>query len=302
MEHYFVLNTLSFPAEDAKTAKKLLTNAVYGMLKVGIDNDRYALFSDTPPSLSKFELAPQYSYADFLDELKAEEELDLHSALLEIEDKSPALEFLEEDVFTKIANESFYFPETPYTGSIDIIALAWHLDAALLSIASSEKWQKNQIEFSIYSNEKLYVAPSFLNNISCIEHGIELGKNLRDEGRSLEDRFSSCKFSEQFLQWECDLPADLRRRIGAKFVLADAKNFQGGEPLFKTLTDAEGIRELRFSAVQGGAVRILFNLLASGKPAILTGFVKKSDDEGYKEAISAAKDILSAIKKDALQS
>ena len=82
---------------------------------------------------------------------------------------------------------------------------------------------------------------------------------------------------------------DLKARIYDKLLLADMKKFQGGKPLFDTLNDADGLREMRFSAVQGGAVRILFGALSGQKYGILVGFIKKSDDEGYTSAIKLAK-------------
>lgn len=296
MDHYFVLNALSFPAEDAETATRLLIDAARGMLHVGTDDDRFALYADVTPSLSSFVLAPNFLYGDFMNELGLRGEQDLQLALLEIEDKSPAFEFLTDEDLEELACECYYFPDAPYTGSIDIIALAWHLDAALLSIATSDRWINDQVEFAKYIEGSTNNAPSYLNNISCRAHGERLGATLRDEGQSLSVRFPGCQFSDQFLQWESDLPADLRRRVGAKFAIADAKEFQGGEPLFKTLKDADGIRELRFSAVQGGAVRILFGQLPDGNQAILVGLVKKSDSEGYSEAIPAAKKLLRDMK------
>lgn len=239
MDHNFVLNTLSFPAGDAATATSLLIDAARGMLQVGIGDDRYALYADVTPSLSGLVLAPDFSYGDFLNELARRGEEDLQLALLEIEDKSPALDFLTGDELEELARECFYFPDEPYNGSIDIIALAWHIDAALLSIATSDRWLNGQIEFSNFVDGKANTAPSYLNNVSCRTHGVELGTTFRDEGRPLSMRFPACRFSEQFLQWESDLPADLRRRVGAKFALADGKHFQGGEPLFKTLKDAD---------------------------------------------------------------
>ncbi|WP_199155783.1 type II toxin-antitoxin system RelE/ParE family toxin [Chromobacterium sp. ASV23] len=296
MDHYFVLNKLSFPAGSKEAATGLLIDAARGMLQVGIGDDRYALYADVTASLSQFVLAPGFSYGDFLEELTHKGEQDLQLALLEIEDKSPALDFLTSDEIDKLASECFYFPDAPYDGSVDTIALAWHLDAALLSIATSDRWLNGQIEFLNYVEGKTNTEPSFLNNVSCRAHGVELGTTLRNEGLSLSMRFPECRFSAPFLEWERDLPADLRRRVGAKFALANAKQFQGGEPLFKTLKDAEGMRELRFSAVQGGAVRIIFSQLADRKQAILIGFVKKSDSEGYSEAIPAAKELLNDMR------
>lgn len=297
MDHIFVLNTLSFPAGDAATATGLLIDAMRGMLHVGTNDDRYALYADVTPSLSGFEVAPGFSYSDFLDELERQGEQDLQVALLEIGDKSPALEFLTGDEITDLANECYYFPDTPYSGSIDIIALAWHLDAILLSIATSDTWRSDQVEFAKYVEGITNAAPSYLNNVSCRAHGVKLGEALRGEVQSLAERFPACRFSDPFLEWEKGLSGDLRRRVGAKLALADAKQFQGGEPLFDTLKDADGIREMRFSAVQGGAVRILFSPLSGGQQAILVGFVKKSNNEGYPEAIPTAKKLLNAMEQ-----
>ena len=60
--------------------------------------------------------------------------------------------------------------------------------------------------------------------------------------------------------------------------------------MFKTLINADGIREIRFDAYPGGAIRILFKKIGE-KQAILTGFIKKRRDEGYKQDIAVAKEL-----------
>lgn len=295
MDHIFVLNTLSFPATDAANATDLFIDAARGMLHVGANDDRYALYADVTPSLSGFILAPDFSYNDFLDELGRQGEQDLLVALLEISDKSPALDFLTDNEIDELARDCYYFPGDPYNGSIDMIALAWQLDAILLSIATADRWRNNQVEFAKYVEGSPATDTSFLNNVSCLAHGKKLGEVFSGKERSLIEQFPACRFSEPFLQWERELPADLRRRVSAKFALANARQFQGGEPLFKTLNDADGIREMRFSAVQGGAVRILLSRLPNDRQAILVGFVKKSNSEGYSEAIPTARDLLNEM-------
>lgn len=292
MDHIFVLNLLSFPAQDAASATELLTDAARGMLWVGKENDRYALYADLEAPLSEFALAPDFSYQEFLDYLGSNGEQDLQLALWEIVDKSPALDYLTSDEIDELAGDSYYFPDAPYAGSIDTIALAWHLDATLLSIATSGRWRNSHVEFVKYVEGSANTAPSYLNNVSCLAHGAELHTLLWSEDQSLSVRFPECRFTEPFLQWEEELPKDLRRRVGAKLALAEARQFQGGEPLFKTLNDADGIREMRFSAVQGGAVRILLSQRPDGHQAILIGFIKKRNREGYEQAIKAAKDLL----------
>lgn len=55
------------------------------------------------------------------------------------------------------------------------------------------------------------------------------------------------------------------------------------------------IREIRFSAYPGGAIRILFKAAGNTQQAILLGFIKKSDAEGYLQNISEAKVILDKL-------
>lgn len=294
MDHNFVFNTLSLPASDANVAYRLLLDTAKGMLAVGSGNDRYAIFSD---NLRSCEVAPNFTYSDFLSQLAEQNEIDLQLALLEIDDKTPMFDFISAGIFDEIASSAFYFPDEPYTTSIDILAVAWHLDATLFSIATAEKWRTTEIEFAEFVDGVPSTGTSHLRNISCEEHGNVLRHQYESESSlALNEMFPNCQFSDDFLGWHNTLPTDLYSRVNNKFALAEAKKFQGGKPLFETLTDADGLREMRFSAVQGGAVRILFGALPEKRQAILVGFIKKSNTEGYVEAISSAKKIWAEMK------
>lgn len=300
MDHNFVLNTLSLPATSAQIAFDLLLDSMKGLIAVGTPDDRRALYTDQQPDIGSCVIAPDTTWRDFLAQLDQIDEQDLQLALYEIEDKTPMLDFVSDEQFNKIASSAYYFPDEAYTGSIDILALAWELDATLLSIATAEKWHASEIAFAEFSIDKHSTAPSWLRNLSCREHGFALNKRLFALlNQSLKDTFASCEFSADFLEWVNGLAADLQTRIRIKLALAESKQFQGGKPLFDTLTgnDAAGLREIRFSAVQGGAVRILFDFLPVGKPAILVGWIKKSNSDGYPSAISLAKKLLGQMKK-----
>lgn len=293
MDHNFVFNKLSIPTANRNNAYNLLLGCVKGMIAVGSSDDRVAIYSD---DLHDCQIAPDYYYRDFISQLGDNHESDLQLALLEIDDKTPMLDFLSDDIVNEIASSTFYFPNEAYTGSIDILAIAWHLDATLLSIATTDIWQKNEVEFAKYSEGQPSSGSSYLRNISCKEHGDAIRQQyLAVAETPLEELFPMCIFSVDFLEWIRQLPKDVFNRIVDKMALADAKQFQGGEPLFNTLHDADGIREIRFSAVQGGAVRILFRALSENRSAILFGFIKKSDNEGYKDAINSAKANLKRI-------
>ncbi len=287
MEHNFVFNKLSLPAANRNDAYTLLLGSVKGILAVGSDDDRFAIYSD---DLHDCPIAPDYYYRDFISQLGERHEVDLQLALLEIDDKTPMLDSLSDDLVDEIASSAFFFPNEAYTGSIDILAFAWYLDATLLSIATTDKWRGNEIEFAKFSEGQPSTGSSYLRNISCEEHGNLIRQQYRFEAESpLEELFPRCLFTQDFLGWVHQLPKDVFNRVVNKVALADAKQFQGGEPLFNTLHNADGIREIRFSAVQGGAVRILFRVLSGNRAAILFGFIKKSDNEGYDEAINSAR-------------
>jgi hypothetical protein len=298
MDHNFVFNTLSLPAESSATAFTLLLDTMKGMLAVGTDDDRRALYSDQSLDLNSCIIAPDTTYANFLTQLGLIEEQDLQLALMEVDDKTPMVDFVTDEQFLEIASAAYYFPDEAYTGSIDILAMAWYLDATLLSVGTTAKWCANEVEFVEFASGKHVIAASFLRNISSFKHGCVLNQQYETIScKPIAETFLTCCFSANFLTWVDGLAADLQSRIRGKLALAEAKKFQGGKPLFDTLTgsDAKGLREMRFSAVQGGAVRILFDLLPTGKYAILVGFVKKSNSEGYEQAIKSALTLLKGM-------
>lgn len=294
MDHNFVLNKYSFPAADKSVGFELMLDAVNGMIAVVADNDRYSLISD---GFNTCKITSDYTYKDFLDEL-SESDPDLQIVLLECDDKSPALDILSTTQFDEVASTAYYFHDDAYSKSIDELAYAFIFDATLLSIATSDRWKKSEVLFSTYTENVTHSEPAYLRNISSKKHGTEL-RNCYEEAtvKTLSESFSECIFSEDFVNWDSNLQADLKKKVRSKLKLANDKKFQGGEPLFKTLVDADGIREIRFNAVQGGAVRILFDTLSDRKQAVLVGFTKKSDNDGYIEAIDRAKNLLKEIKK-----
>lgn len=300
MDHNFVFNTLSLPAPDANSAFSLMLDASKGMIAVGGGDDRYTLFADVDGGLLRAELAPNFTYGDFLDGLVEVGEQDLLATLLEIDDKTPMLEFIPAEKIEEIASVSFYFPDEPYEGSIDVLAVAWFLDAAMLSLGTEEKWRANEIQFAEYQAGVPQPGVSFLHNVSCEAHGRALRDCYSSNIEQTIDKLcGTCRFTQVFLDWNDSLPPDLRKRVRIKLQLAESKGFEGGKPLFDTLTNADGLREMRFGAVQGGAVRILFGALPNDSQAVLLGFVKKSNAEGYDVAVRTATRLWKEMKLDA---
>jgi hypothetical protein len=297
MNHNFVLNLLSFPAKNSEEGYALLYTSLKGMLAVGKGEDRFSLYCDRVSQLQEVVIANGYTFREFLESLSAKGEEDLLLALLEIDDKTPMLDHLSDEELEEIAGTSFYFPDEEYQGSVDILAVAWRADGTLLSIATERKWTLSEIAFAQYVGGKT-TGVCYVRNVSCHQHGLEINAQYGAiERTNLVELYPNCIFSAEFLEWHESLAADLKSRVAEKLSLAYRKNFQGGEPLFKTLDNAGGMREIRFSAVQGGAVRILFGALQKSKQAILVGFVKKSDNEGYTAAISKGSTLWDAIAK-----
>ncbi|QTA81068.1 Toxin-antitoxin system, toxin component, HigB-like [Desulfonema limicola] len=297
MEHAVCFNTLSFPALDRQSAYKLMLEACYGMLELNTGNDRFALyFDDRNKKIYECLLAEHYTYNDFLNDLETNQHIDLLYVLEEAEDKSPALEYLSSDEFDELASFQFYLPDAGFNEDMYILGIAWLIDGILLSLLTHERWGKTKTAIARWDDVENREDRYYINNISGIENGIEIFNTIKSLSElKLDNICPQCTFTEPFRAWFSELNENNQHRVYKKIQLAAQRYFSGGEPLFKTLESGDGIRELRFSAYPGGAIRILFAALPEDKKAILLGFIKKSDNEGYKENIDRAKSLLMNI-------
>lgn len=293
MDHLVCLNDNSFPANDIEHAYSLFTEAIYGLLELNTGNDRFILYVDRYDALRDFAISADFTFSDYLQELTARNEIDLLSFLTELEDKCPILDHLNEEVFDQASRYSFYIPDHPAPKNPDILSIAYFLDAILLSIDTSQQWQAHTIDIDRTSNGMYLNEQLALYNISNTEHGIYHFNRLTE--LKIEDSSDKCIFSEEFKSWFTQQSHENKARIYQKLELAHKKDFNGGEPLFSNLIDAFGMREIRFSAYPGGAIRILFKAAGDAQQAILVGFIKKSNTEGYVQNISEAKDILDRL-------
>src|SRR5699024_7745523 len=103
-----------------------MLEACYGMLELNTGNDRFSMYFDyMNKEIYEFLLAENYTYNDFLNELKANQLIDLLMVLEEAEDKSPALDHLSSDEFYELASFQFYLPDAAFDDVMDIIGIAW---------------------------------------------------------------------------------------------------------------------------------------------------------------------------------
>lgn len=298
MDHTLCLNTNSFPAESEQEATLLFDDALQGILELNTGNDRYTLYLDSHQSsgLDDFCLADGFTFKDYSDFLLNNQEMDLYLFLLELEDKSPALEYLEDELIDEICDTSFYMPNQPVLVYPDVLSLAYAIDATLLSINTSEQWSSSNVFIAKSGDGGRYINEQLsLNNISTIEHGKKLFEQFQHV--NLHDICKSTELASAFIGWYEDQSQENKIRIVEKYRLACERNFEGGEPLFKTLDS--GLREVRFSAYPGGATRLLFKRMTNGKQLVLLGFIKKSNLDGYAENIPKAISLFNELNSDA---
>ena len=164
----------------------------------------------------------------------------------------------------------------------------------MLSILTDDKWDDHKVKIARTIDGEFLDEELWLNNIARVEHG-----------QVIADLFSSIDLdaicgehfvTDYFKEWFGELTKENKRKVVDKLVLSCGLNFEGGKPLFDSLKNAKGVREMRLSAYSGGAIRILFKALGGGKQAVLTGFIKKDDAEGYNQEIKKANELHSEIE------
>lgn len=289
MELAVCINTNSFPASSINLGKKLLLDAISGVLELHSGETSRVLFyyDSNNESLFDLEIAPDYSYEEFLNGCQ---DADLQLFLYEVEDKSPALNTLTEEQFDEIAEYDLYIPNQSLDSQRDIYALAWVLDGYLLSLAADERWQQAKIRANQIGEEGRYTDEFVsLRNISSLAHGqYHVQENSKVNYVELVKPHT---ISAELQDWIGRQTKENRRVIVNKLKLAIERDFQGGEPLFKPLVNSNSLREIRFSAYSGGAIRIFFRHHVDDQYALLAGYIKHSDNEGYDKYIPLAEQI-----------
>lgn len=248
MDHTVCLNTNSFPADTPDHAFQLFNDSLQGLLRLNTGTDRYILYYDSPGSepLEQFKLAAQLSYADFKAKLLADGEHDLFLFLNELEDKSPAMDFLSDEIIDDLGNYSFYMPGCAIANNTDVFGLTWFLQAVMLSINTDEQWNKHKIAIARTNDGQFIDEKLSIPNIASSEHGQLLYNEFTHV--DINTICDKCILTNEFITWYEEQTDENRHRVIEKLRLSSDKDFQGGKPLFETLTDGDGLREIRFSA------------------------------------------------------
>ncbi|HGY3146747.1 TPA: type II toxin-antitoxin system RelE/ParE family toxin [Morganella morganii] len=293
MDHVICINQNSFPAINKTIGVELFDNAIQGVLQLQNNDDRFIFYLDSNEStLSDFEISKNFTYTDFINDC---EDPDISLFLSEVEDKSPALDSLSEEQIEEMSSYTFYIHNQPVDNFPDVYALTWILSGHLLSIKTHDRWGCSNIKISRTSDLGIYLPEEFsLKNISCPQHGAE--HNQETNSLDINQVIFPHKLTTNLSNWFLIQNSENKSRIIAKLQLACERNFQGSKPLFDTLTDGGGLREIRFSAYAGGAIRILFRHLKDNQHALLVGFIKHSDSEHYSKAIPLANELYQEIQ------
>src|SRR5690554_298459 len=245
MDLIFCINTNSFPAESQQSGIVLFDDAIQGVLALTADGQARCQFyydSNAEP-LSALELSKGFTFEDFLDA----SDPDLQLFLLEVEDKSPALDALTEDQIEEMAAYSFYQPGQAMDPLPDVYALAWITSGYLLSLATEPKWCNETVNICKADEQGRFVDDILLlKNVAQREHGRHHFDQLHSI--DLDVILSEHLTSGEFKEWFAKLDADNQKIVAEKLKLAVEKRFQGGKPLFDSLSNSEAVREIRCSA------------------------------------------------------
>ena len=289
------INSNSFPASSHQQGDELMLAALQGVLQLVEGNERVLFYYDSNEQpLLDLQLAQNYTYEDFRESCN---DVDLQAFLYEVEDKSPALDALTDAQFEEIAEYDLYIPDQPLDSHRDVYALAWILNGYLLSLATDERWSKPEVQATQQGEQGQYKDEFVtLKNISCINHGqYFFAANAKID---FAEVISPHSMSNELQEWISQQSKENQQIILNKLKLAVARSFQGGGPLFKSLITSGSLREIRFSAFSGGAIRILFSHYYDTNYLLLNGFIKHDDNEGYKQNIALAEEILTNFITD----
>ena len=179
MNDLFFLNDCSFPATDKVSAEKYMTAIYQGV--INLTQDSYPiLFCEN--DLSSLLLSNDYSYSDYRITIAASN-IDLAEFILNIEEKSPLIDFIDDTDLNEIIDSKVFIYETPFENSC--IKYSCIHDIILLSFPTSVFWKTNKLPYKIFSEKELQ-KDGLLRNI--FDDKIQSLKITAKKKFSLEDR------------------------------------------------------------------------------------------------------------------
>ncbi len=277
MDYPLFFNHLSTPARDPVEAYSLLFDTFQGVLCLNQGDDRFFLYFDGD-NIGHCTLATDFTFNDFKSSLKDNREVDLLAFIDEMEDKSPAFEYIEAEDFEKLSRFSIYIENRPYV-NMDIIGHAWLVGGTLISLSTEPFWSNHIILFNILVEGATRPDKCQVYNVACKGHSNLV---LLAMEKCLTDLCPLAIFTDEFIDWYNLLKKEDRTKTKDKVVYCYDNNFQLGRPTIDTL-DGSAFPNMKEIIVgnahaQNGKIRILFALDSKSRANIFVGFIKHSND------------------------
>ncbi len=180
MNDVFFLNDSSLPAPNKDSAIKYMTAIYQGI--INLSEDAYpVLFCDN--DLSTLKLSSDYLYSDYRLTV-AESNIDFAEFILNIEEKSPFVDFIDDVDINEIVDSKVYIYETPFENSC--IKYSCIHDIILLSFPTVDFWKTNGLPYKILSQKGIQ-QDGILRNI--FNENTESLRGIKTEKKfSLEDK------------------------------------------------------------------------------------------------------------------
>ncbi|MDR1787407.1 MAG: hypothetical protein LBR16_03030 [Treponema sp.] len=287
MNYEFCLNPLSLPVDTKEHANEYLTDIFRGIADLLSTGSSGVLYSDA--SLDKTFLAADWTYGNYKSELIYSQEHDLASFVLELDTRSPFLDYVNNEDFCCLTKYQMkMFGKTPLVSAEhDIIKFACLKNAVLVSLPTTALCQRESIPITLIDEAAQDSDEITLFNI------FNAGTTHipRDDWKnSLSDNIL---FSSTFDEWYCDLSAKNKLHVASLIKRADVSRFTGTTKQTKAIINSSNsIREWRGGCpdVGSGRIRILYKS-DKGRVFILFGFIKISPHD-YTAAVTRAETAL----------
>lgn len=293
MDHSLFFNHLSTPATSVSDAYTLLFQSFQGALSLNQNNDKYLLYYDGN-DLDSCQLADNYCFSDFKQELGDNGELDFLTFISELEDKSPFVEHITDEDLNVLLSNTIYIDGHPYAGNMDILGAACIESGIVLSLDTHTTWESHLLRIIFRENDATPPVSNTVFNISKIEHANEI---LDQYENSIEDACPSAIYTDNFLAWYDSLSKEDKLKVFDKLKLCCDHDFRLNYPYTLSIRDSDlsNLREIRVGKAhdQSGRIRVFFLVDTSQRANLLYGFIKYNND--YTEPINIAERLFSNI-------
>ena len=179
MNDIFFLNDSSLPAPDKGSAEKYMTAIYQGVINLTEENYP-VLFCDN--DLSTLQLSSDYLYSDYRLSV-AESNIDFAEFILNIEEKSPLVDYIDDFDLNEIVDSKVYIYETPFENSC--IKYSCIHDIILLSFPTADFWKTNNLPYKIRSQKGIR-QDGILRNI--FDENIDSLRQIKEKQFSLADK------------------------------------------------------------------------------------------------------------------